>query len=171
MAIADHWQFLAQIFAERMLNGTLEGMAIALFGWVLLRALGRQNSNTRFAVWFSALMGIAMLPLFGNMTLGVPVARATQSAFRLPMSWAVDIFVAWAVIASVGLGRIGVSFWRLYKLRLACAAIEPGNLDPLLRRTLEKFGSARRVTLCASGRVRVPAAIGFVKPAIVVPPW
>src|SRR5271155_1085417 len=102
MAIADHWQFLAQIFAERMLNGTLEGMAIALFGWVLLRALGRQNSNTRFAVWFSALMGIAMLPLFGNMTLGVPVARATQSAFRLPMSWAVDIFVAWAVIAGVG---------------------------------------------------------------------
>jgi beta-lactamase regulating signal transducer with metallopeptidase domain len=173
MLIADHWHALAQIFAERMLNSTLEGIAIALFGWVLLRALGRQNSNTRFAVWFSALVAIAALPLFENMTLGVPVAVAgtTHSAFRLPGSWAVDIFVAWAVIASVGLARIGISFWHLHKLRLSCTTIDPGKLHPLLRITLEEFGSARRVTICTSDRVRVPAAIGFIKPAIVIPPW
>ncbi|MFZ0769796.1 MAG: M56 family metallopeptidase [Candidatus Sulfotelmatobacter sp.] len=173
MAIADHWPALAQIFAERMLNSMAEGIAIALFGWVSLRALGRQNSNTRFAVWFSALMAIAALPLFANITLGLPgaVASATHSAFRLPGSWAVDIFVAWAVIAGVGLARIGLGFWHLYKLRLGCAAIDPGHLDPLLRSTLEEFGSARRVTICTSDRVRVPAAIGYVNPAIVVPLW
>ena len=58
-------QSLAGLSSERILNCTLEGMAIALLAWILLRALGRQNSGTRFAVWFSALLGIAALPLLG----------------------------------------------------------------------------------------------------------
>jgi beta-lactamase regulating signal transducer with metallopeptidase domain len=174
MAIAaDRWHALAQVFTERMLNSTLEGIFIALFGWVLLRALSRQNSNTRFAVWFSALIAIAALPLFENVTLGAPVAlaSATSSAFRLPGSWAVDIFVAWAAIASIGLARIGISFLHLYKLRITCVAVDPSKLHPLLRSTLEEFGSTRRVTICISDGVRVPAAVGFIKPMIVIPPW
>jgi beta-lactamase regulating signal transducer with metallopeptidase domain len=173
MPIVDQWQPLAQIFAERMLNSAVEGFAIALFGWMLLRALGRQNSNTRFAVWFSALIAIAALPFFENVTLGVPgvPTSVARSAFRLPGSWALDLFLAWAVIAAGGLSRIAVSFLNLYKLRISCVAIDPGKLHPLLRGTLEELGSLRRVTICTSDRVRVPAAVGFIKPAIVLPPW
>ena len=48
------------------MNCTAEGMVIALLAWLVLRAIGPQNSGTRFAVWFAALLGIAALPLFGN---------------------------------------------------------------------------------------------------------
>ena len=63
-AIALNLQSLAQLSAERILNSMVEGIGIALLAWILLRALGRQNSGTRFAVWFAALLGIAALPLF-----------------------------------------------------------------------------------------------------------
>ena len=66
MTAALNLQSLAQLSAERILNCTAEGMVIALLAWLLLRAIGPQNSGTRFAVWFAALLGIAALPLFGN---------------------------------------------------------------------------------------------------------
>lgn len=173
MAIAPHWHALAQMFAERMLNSLAEGLAIALFGWILLRVLGRQNSSTRFAVWFSALVAIAALPFFESMTASVASSptRAAHSAIQLPGFWAVDLFILWSVIASIGLARIGFGFWQLRKLRQSCEAIELGTLHPALRDTLNKFGSTRQLELCTSGRVRVPTAIGFMRPAIIIPSW
>lgn len=173
MMTAGHWQALAQIFAERMLNSTVEGLAIALFGWALLRALRRQNSSTRFAVWFSALLAIATLPFVDNFTFihSAALPLAARSAIHLPLAWAFDIFVLWAAIAGAGLVRIAFGFWRLHKLRQSCATLDPASLPPLLLNTLEKFGSARRVLVCTSDRVRVPTAMGFTKPAIILPAW
>ncbi|MGB8594955.1 MAG: M56 family metallopeptidase [Candidatus Sulfotelmatobacter sp.] len=173
MAIADHWQAFAQIFADRMLNSTVEGIVIAVFIWIMLRALRRQNSSTRFAMWFSALAAIAVLPIvesIGSNAAGT-AARASRSAFRLPGYWAVDVLVVWAVIAGIGLAKIGVSFWQLSRLRQSCKQIDTASLHPVLRETLSEFGSGRRVILCTSDRVRVPTAIGFLKAAIVIPAW
>ena len=172
MAIAPYWHALAQMFAERMLNSMTEGIAIALFGWILLRALGRQDSSTRFAVWFSVLVTIAAWPFFESMTFTAssPIATA-RSAIHLPVSWALDLFLLWAMIVAAGLARIGFGFWQLRKLRQSCAAIEPGSLPLVLRDTLNQFSSGRRFEICTSGRVRVPTAIGFFKPAIVIPSW
>jgi hypothetical protein len=94
-----------------------------------------------------------------------------HSAFELPSAYAFDIFVVWAVIAGIGLGKIGFGFWQLRRLRRACTVIDSASLDPVLRDTLAEFGGSRPVTVCTSERVRVPAAIGFFKPAIVLPPW
>ena len=60
-------QSLAQFSSERILNCAVEGFGIAVLAWILLRVIGRRNSGTRFAVWFSALLGIAALPLFGKL--------------------------------------------------------------------------------------------------------
>jgi beta-lactamase regulating signal transducer with metallopeptidase domain len=171
MVIGDRWQVLAQIFADRMLNSLLQGMVVAAFAWVLLRALARQNSGTRFAVRFSTLMAVAALPFFGNIGFGGAGTSGTHSAFRLPGSWAIDIFGIWAVLASVGLVKVAFGFWQLRRLRYDCTVLEPSSLDPLLRNTLNEFGSSRRVAIVTSDRVRVPAALGFVKPAIVLPGW
>src|SRR3984885_11999983 len=171
MVIGDQWQFLAQIFADRMLNSILQGMVVAGFAWLLLRALVRQHSGTRFAVRFSTLVVVAALPLFGNIGFGGAGTSGTPSAFRLPGSWAIDIFGIWAVLASVGLMKVAFGFWQLRRLRYDCTALEPSSLDPLLRNTLNEFGSSRRVAIVTSERVRVPAALGFVKPAIVLPGW
>jgi Zn-dependent protease with chaperone function len=163
-------QSLAQISATRILNCAAEGIGIALLAWVLLRALGRQNSGTRFAVWFSALIGIAALPMLGH--FGSSGAEpATRSEITMPASWALYIFVGWALIAAVGLARIGVGFWRLRQLRKSCVPIDPAVLDPLLRRTLEEFDSLRHVAVCVSDRLQVPTAIGFIRPLVVIPSW
>ncbi len=171
MGFAAHWQVLAQIFAERMLNGAEEGIVLAMFGWALLRISGRQNSSTRFAVWFSMMVAISALPFFGSIGLAGAGLQTSHSAFRLPGSYAADIFVVWAVIALAGLAKIGFGFWQLRRLRRSCKVIDSASLHPILRNTLAKFGSSRPVTMCTSERVRTPAAIGFFKPAIIFPPW
>jgi beta-lactamase regulating signal transducer with metallopeptidase domain len=172
MGLAAHWQVLAQIFAERMLNGIGEGIVLAMFGWALLRVSGRQNSSTRFAVWFSMMVAISALPFFGSIGLsGASLPSATHSAFQLPGSYASDIFFVWALIAFAGLTKIGFSFWQLRRLRRSCQLIDSIRLHPVLRNTLAEFGSSRPVTMCTSEHVRTPAAIGFLKPAIIFPPW
>src|ERR1700721_308155 len=152
MVIGDQWQVLAQIFADRMLNSILQGMVVAGFAWVLLRALARQHSGTRFAVRFSTLVAVAALPFFGNIGFGGAVTSGPHSAFRLPGSWAIDIFGIWAVLASVGLMKVAFGFWQLRRLRYDCAALEPSSLDPRLCNTLNEFGFSRRVGTVVSDR-------------------
>jgi beta-lactamase regulating signal transducer with metallopeptidase domain len=161
---------LARLSAQSMLNCMLEGIAVGLFAWILLRLAGRRNSSTRFAVWFSALIAIAALPILG---VAASSARAGSagSAITLPSSWALVIFFGWALIAGMALIRLGVGLWQLRNLRANCTMIDPATLDPLLRATLQEFQAVRSVTLCHSGRLQVPTAIGFLKPAVVLPAW
>jgi beta-lactamase regulating signal transducer with metallopeptidase domain len=161
---------LAQALAERLLNSMIEGIAIGLFAWVLLQLVGRKNSSTRFAVWFSALLAIAALPVMRS-TSSVNSVAEGASALTLPASWALDIFFAWAVIASMALVRVCVGLWQLQKLRANCVAIETATLDPLLQKTLQDVQMLRSVTLCESERIQVPTAIGFLKPLVVLPVW
>jgi beta-lactamase regulating signal transducer with metallopeptidase domain len=163
-------QSLAQLSAERILNCTAEGMIIAVLAWFLLRAIGPRNSGTRFAVWFAALLGIAALPLFGNwVSTGAELTK--RSEITMPALWAVYIFAAWALVAVVGLIRVGVGFWHLHRLRKNCVPVDVATLDPLLQKTLRDFDSSRTVRLCASDDLRVPTAIGFSKPLVVIPSW
>ncbi|MGA7378649.1 MAG: M56 family metallopeptidase [Candidatus Sulfotelmatobacter sp.] len=171
MGFAAHWQVLAQIFAERMLNGVGEGIVLAMFGWALLRVSGRQNSSTRFAVWFSLMVAISAMPFFGSIGLAGAGSPSSHSAFRLPGSYAADIFVVWALTAFAGLVKIGFGFWQLRRLRRSCTVMDSASLDPDLRNTLSEFGSSRPVTICTSEGVRTPTAIGFLKPAIIFPRW
>ena len=60
-------QTAAQISVERILNALPEGFLIAIFAWALLRVLRRQNSGTRFAVWFLALLTVAALPVLDRL--------------------------------------------------------------------------------------------------------
>jgi beta-lactamase regulating signal transducer with metallopeptidase domain len=170
MTSAPLLQSLAQISSERMLNCAVEGLGIAVLAWILLRMIGRQNSGTRFAVWFSALLGIAALPLFGHLAAG-GTELTRQSEITMPASWALYIFVLWAVVAVAGLIRVGAGFWHLHRLRKTCVGLEVAILDPLLQKTLEEFDSSRTVAVCVSEQLRVPTAIGFVKPLVVFPSW
>ena len=158
------------MYSARIVNCTAEGIGIALLAWILLRALGRQNSGTRFAVWFSALIGIAALPLVGHFgSKGAEMAQ--RSEITMPGSWAIYIFSGWLLMAAAGLVRIVLGFWRLRQLRRACVPIEAAALDPRLRKTLEEFDSPRPVTVCVSDHLRVPTAVGFMKPLVVLPSW
>ncbi len=165
---------IAQISAQRMVDCLVGGVGLTIFAGLLLRVARRQNSGTRFAVWFSVLGGIAVLAGFGGAWVSgwgaVPsAAMAERPAITVPSSWALYLFLAWAGAAGVGLVRVGVGLWHLYTLRKTCVAIDPERLDPLSRETIVRFRGARAVTICISDRVQAPTAIGFVKPAVVLP--
>ena len=162
-------QSVAQLSAERILNCTVEGMVIALLAWLVLRAVGPQNSNTRFAVWFAALLGIATLPLFGNWAAG-GAGMAQRSEITMPASWALYIFAAWLLVAAAGLLRVGLGFWHLHRLRKSCVPVDIATLDPVLGKTLKEFDSPRPARLCVSDRLRVPTAIGFTVVDVSAPP-
>ena len=171
-------QSFAQVSSARLLNCTAEGIGVALLAWILLRVFGRQNSGTRFAVWFSTLLGIAALPVLGylgsSIIAGLTASSedvATKSEITMPGSWALYIFGGWLVMAVAGLIRVAVGFWHLRELRKTCVRIDSASLDPLLRKTLQEFDSPRSVAVCISDSLRVPTAIGFVTPLVVFPAW
>src|SRR5579871_821213 len=165
-------QVLAQFSALRLVDSLLEGSLIALFAALVVRLPRRQNAGTRFAVWFAALIGIAAVPF---LSVGSWTHRAaptiSPSAITIPDSWAFYLFATWAVIAAWQFAGVGRALWHLHILRKSCEPIDAATLDPLLRDTFQRSRSHRQVSLCTSDSVRVPTAIGLIKPAVVIPRW
>jgi len=164
-------QFFAHLFTERMLGSLLGGIILALVAWIALRLIGRQNSRTRFSVWFATLLGIAALPFLGRFEAAAGIARDSAPLIRLPESWAIYLLITWATAASYGLARIVVGLWQVRRLRRTCRAVDPQTLDAALQNEIAEFRGTRPVTLCVSDAVHVPTAIGFGRPAVVLPSW
>ena len=177
-------QTLAQISVERILNALPLGLLVAVFAWALLRILRKQNSGTRFAVWFLALLTVAALPVLGGFGEGKSILAAGMSqgtwgsmrpAIHIPAQWALFVFLAWALGAGIAMARLAVGLWRLRQLRRSCTPIVTADLDLAVRSTVEAIGASKSgtgpVTIATSESVRVPAAIGFWKRTIVLPAW
>lgn len=175
---------IAQTSALQIVNCLIEGTLIAIFAGAVLVAARRQNSSTKFAVWFSALMGIAVAPALAGVTSSVawegiswvhaasiPAPTLSPSAITLPGSWALYVFAAWATIAGWFLLGVARGLWHLHVVRKSCTPVDSTMLDARLRETVARDGSSRRVDLCTSDRVQVPTAIGLVKPAVIIPSW
>jgi len=166
-------QVLAQIFTERLLNTAVEGVLLAGMVWLLLRVIGRQNSGTRFAIWFSALAAVVALPFLSGWGLGIAhsgnVPPMNLHGITLSSSWAYFLFAAWGVGAGLSLLGLSVGLWRVRQIRRRCSEVDLATLDPAIAGILRDFTSRRSVKLCVSGDVAAPAAIGFFRPAIVFP--
>jgi len=170
--IAD-MQGLTWLAAGRILNGVAEATALAAGAWMLLRVLRLPNASTRFAVWFAAMLVVAAFPVFGALLVNTPAAgsASSPSLITLPASWAACGLAVWAALAGVGLARLGLSFRELRRLREDCKVIDLRCLDSSLQKTLEEFRRVRPVELRTSERIKVPTAIGFFRPAVILPAW
>ena len=171
----------AQAAIERVLNSLPEGILIAFFAWAALRLLPKQNSRTRFAVWFVALVAIAILPwlpalLPNNATSDFAFPSASLTAVTMPSHWATVIFIAWILVATALIVRLATGIWRLHQLRQTCKPVDLADLDPSLCSLVAELSSqksplSRQVTLASSDHLHVPTAIGLWKPMIVLPSW
>src|SRR5271166_3167800 len=159
--------------ADGMMNSLLAGIVIALLAWAVTGVVRRQGSGTRFAIWFLALLAIAFLPMVGHFagSLGARVSAAPAIALTLPASFASLLFGVWIVGAGLGLLHVAHGLYRLRRLRATCTPIDLRALDPSLRNDLADAQQHRRVILCTSDAVRVPAAIGYFRPMVVFPSW
>jgi len=164
---------LARFSAERMINGMVEGVVIVAVAWIFIQMMGRRNASTRFAVWFAALLGIVVLPWLGSLrsAAGVASTAETHSAFTLPASWAINILLVWAAAAGVALLRLAVGLWHLRKIRKSSYAVDPASLDPVVSNTLQEFQAVRPVKLAVCDGLRVPTALGFFEPMVILPAW
>lgn len=172
--ITPELQALAQVFTERLLNTAAEGVVLAGVVWLLLRLLGRQNSGTRFAIWFTALLAIVALPFVGGSGVAgsqerVLSALSNHRQIALSSSWALCLFAVWALGAGLLLLRLGVGFWRVRRFRRNCFEVEVASLHPDVGVIVRDFEARGRVRLCVSDDVALPAAVGFFRPAIVFP--
>lgn len=168
-------QTVAQFFIEGLLNTAAEGVVLAGLVWVLLRLIGRQNSGTRFAIWFCALLAIVALPFVSGSSFlasHFPVLHpALRGEIVLSRSWAFCLFAAWAAGTGLLLLRLAVGLRRVRRFRRNCSELDLAGVDPAIAGVLQEFECSRRVKLCVSTDAAVPAAIGFFRPAIVFPAW
>jgi Zn-dependent protease with chaperone function len=168
-----HLQTVAQILVGGFLNTALEGIVLAGLIWLLLRFVGQQNSSTRFAVWFSALFAIVVLPFVSGNVLRVghssTLPLVVRGEITLSTSWASYLFAAWGVTAGLLLLRLIAGLWRVSQIRRNCWLADLAGAEPEVAAILQKFRSCRRVTVCVSDEMAMPAAIGFFRPAVVFP--
>ena len=179
--------------AAGILNSLVAGIAIALLAWAVTRLFSRQGSGTRFAVWFLALLAIAMLPFAGHFARASHAAAkvGAATAITLPQSFATYLFVAWIIGATLGLLHVAHGLYRLRRLRATCRPVDLSQFDANSRAVVADVGASsfsffwkkvcpeldagvgmhRTVTLCTSDAVRVPAAIGYFRPMVVFPTW
>ena len=128
--------FVAQMSIERLLNGLVQGIAIALFAWLMLQLIGRRNSGTRFAVWFSALLAIALAPFVKLPGAATAMTHPANAAITIPRVWSLYLFVAWAAIAAVGIARVVGGLRHLRAIRRNCKPVDLGDLDPTIGQML-----------------------------------
>src|SRR5277367_1676413 len=142
-------QSVAQVSVERILNALPEGCLIALFAWTLLRVLRRQNSGTRFAVWFLALLTVAALPVLTGLGKGHALIASGMSwagrsghapsgaiapAITIPGRWALFVFLAWVLGSGIALLRLMAGLFRLGRLRRSCTPVIVTDVDPAVRK-------------------------------------
>ncbi|HEY7096971.1 MAG TPA: M56 family metallopeptidase [Terriglobales bacterium] len=161
---------VAQISTQGVVNTMAQGVAIALFAHLLLKVMGRGNSRTKFAVWFCTLLAIVMLP-FVSLIPNRPLIASTPAPISMPKAWALYALGAWVLISFFALMRVAVGLWHLAKLRRNCVPIDVDTLDPLLQQTIAEAQASRKIAIHVSEVLQVPTAVGFTKPAVIVPRW
>jgi bla regulator protein blaR1 len=163
---------VAATAAERLLFSLATGTMLALAVGLLLRLLPRRDSRASFAVWFATLVITAVLPLAGFVSgRGAAAEQTTRAVVTISSSWAVAMFLAWAVVALIGLARVALALWQVRCLKSGAAALDGGKLSPEIEVLLRDFQRTRRVELLVSSRLDVPTAVGFFSPAVVLPEW
>jgi beta-lactamase regulating signal transducer with metallopeptidase domain len=172
MNFAPVFHNIATAASERLLYSAIGGTLLAVLVWFLLQLFPRRDSRTNFAVWFSTLLATAILPLMSLHTDAKSTGSgATHALFTVSTSWAWYAFVLWSVIAGVGLARVVLATIQVRKLRSAAVAADMESLPPDLRAIVDEARESRPVALLVSRQMEVPTAIGFYKPAIILPAW
>src|SRR3954466_2632920 len=166
---------ITEAFGGRMINFLLAGTLLTVTASALLWACSCRSSRTRFAVLFSTLLGIVSLLLAACFPSGEATSTHSAAHITLPAYGEWGACVVWLAGAALGLLRIAVGLLRVRAMRRRCIDLGTGGataaLGRELRRTLEEFPSRRRVSLYVSDDVRVPTAIGFFRPAVLIPTW
>lgn len=148
-----------------ILNTLLPAVGIAAAVWIAQRIL-RVSAATQHWVWWSVLAAAIALPLWPGPQAPVPSAPVEVST---EANWLVDALLwttfAWAMFALYRLSRIAIGYVRLRGLRNRARLADCSRVDELRSECNVK----RPVLLLVSTEIPSPIAIGFLRPAIILP--
>ena len=163
---------IATLVSQRLLFSMVSGTLLAAAVWLLLQVFPKRDSRTNFAIWFSTLLATAMLPLLSVYLESKAVTHdGSPAIFTVSTSVAWYAFIAWAVIAFTGLARVVLATFQLRRLRADAMPIEMESLPAEMRGLIEEAQKSRPVSVLVSDRLEVPTAIGFSRPAVILPAW
>jgi beta-lactamase regulating signal transducer with metallopeptidase domain len=141
-------------------------MAVALVAWIAMRLL-RVNAATRYWVWWSVL-AVTVLPWLRP----IPAPPASSAPVTLPaapieegFNWLAWVIAAWAVFAVYRAGRIAWGFGQLWVIKNSARPADATRLE----HWRQACGVNRPVALMVSDRIQLPMAVGFLKPAVILP--
>lgn len=162
-----------------VLNSLWQSAAVAGLVWLALRFLPGVNAATRYIVWWVALAVVLLLPLAPVLTRPETTRAVIHSAHAAPPNtllpandspvmvtvrprpsakWPLAITLLWSVAFLYGSSRTVRSYLWLRGVK-ARAIASPAAL-PITR---------RKARLLMSSDVSSPMAVGFLKPAVILP--
>jgi beta-lactamase regulating signal transducer with metallopeptidase domain len=164
---------VALLISERVIACLVAGTVLTACAGLALRLMSRQTAQTKFALCFTTLTGVALVPLLGwwHAQGAANSASASTAVLRLPEEWATYICGVWAVGAGIALARVAFGLYRVHQVCRSCVPVGSAEIDLNLQRTVQEFQSQRGVELCTSELVCVPTAIGFMRPVVALPGW
>jgi len=168
---ATHVHWMAATALERLLFCLAEGTALVLVLSALLQFLPARDSRTRFRLWFSALVATASLPLLTALWTPETVLGAPRPVLNVSFSVAEYVVATWALLAFCGVLRVVAGLVQVRKLRNACRPLELSSLGAETAQLIADFRKRRSVEMLVAERAHVPSAIGFFRPAIILPAW
>jgi beta-lactamase regulating signal transducer with metallopeptidase domain len=153
-----------------------QGLAMAVFTVLLLRALPGISPRLRYRFWFAAYGACVLLPLvewfgtvrgFSGNALPTSSVAVLSPLITVDSHWSLLCAGVWAASSLVAIVRLVPGLW---SVRSLLNAATPVPADELARYTeLLHLRSRGRVSLYTSGRIEAPVAIGLWKPVIVLP--
>jgi beta-lactamase regulating signal transducer with metallopeptidase domain len=172
-------------FLAAMLNGWWQGIILTLLVWLVLRDLPRISAATRLAIWHVTLLVVLLLPALQRIPLPewrtreVPRAETgsaapeptaavlapvvptlTQPVIELEEDHGGPLFVVIPLaLAAIQLLRLVIGYWIVRRLKRKAALAGLELPVPI----------ARHVQVLVSDRIGMPMAIGYRRPAIVLP--
>lgn len=181
---------------EAMVNGWWQGIVLTLLVWLALRDLRRVSASTKVAIWQLTLLVVVFLPALQRVSLPlwqpmwqpmwqtgeeaqplvnsvpasvsalrVPAAKvqavreSLQPVIELPRTGAEAILILSLALGFIQILRLACGYWSVRRLKRSGM---PTELSLPVAMT-------RPVQVLVSDRVGMPMAVGYCKPAILLP--
>ncbi len=169
--MAEMFANIARVCATVLADSLVQGTAIAVMAFALVNILRNSDARSRFSVLLGAMLTLALLPCLRLVRTVNGSSDAAASLFRIAESWIPWIVLVWAICASMALLRVATGVLKLRRIRSRCAELPPEELGEEVAEAIRDSAGPRRVRVLVSAEVTVPSAIGFFRPAILLPRW
>lgn len=169
---------------DAVINTIWQAVAVPVLVWLALRFMPRVNAATRHAIWWATLAVVLVLPVVPQLTRTIGMMRthpkpAVVTAASAPKAtapavtieplivpiasgrtarWPLAVLAVWAAIFLWRIFQILRSYFYLRGIKRR-SAISPVPLPAI----------HRRATLLISPDIVSPMAVGFLRPAVVLP--